>query len=179
MFDHNQHLHITRNLVPSIQSCRLITPCLSKQDHYRQDTFAKHCSQFNERLPMIAGSVYTKVLPVKTLAAHSNSTTAGPDTKSTAHVLGKFDAIWHYIYSLNVVPEPIDVADTFTPSLLLHLSADQAPATAIGADDQRLSPYLPLHPVPYQHRQRGRWSRESMNRYLAHCLTSWRMRTLL
>ena len=31
-------------------------------------------------------------------------------------------------------------------SLFLHLSADEAPAKVIGADDQRLSSYLPLHP---------------------------------
>ena len=92
--------------------------------------------------------LYTpKVLPdkVKTLAAHLHSTKAGLDTKLTAHVPGKL--MQHGdIHSLSVVPEPIDEADTSTLSLFLHLSADEAPATAIGADDQRLSPYLPLHP---------------------------------
>ena len=87
-----------------------------------------------------------QILPdnVKTLAAHFNSTKAGPDTKLTVHFLGKLTQ-HSDTYSLNVVPEPIDVADTFTLSLFLHLSAEEAPATAIGADDQCLSPCLPLH----------------------------------
>ena len=95
---------------------------------------------------MIAGSVHTNVLPddVKTFAAHLNPTKAGPDAKLTAHVHGK--SMQHSdIYSLNVVPGPIDEADTFTPSVFLHPSADEAPATATGADDQCLPPCLPLH----------------------------------
>ena len=89
MFDQNQHLHITHNSVLSIQILRLITPRLSKQDHYRQDTFAKRRFRSNERLPMVAGSAHPKVFPenVETLAAHLKSTKAGPDTKLTAHVL--------------------------------------------------------------------------------------------
>ena len=94
---------------------------------------------------MVAGFAHTKVLPddVKILAAHLNSTKAVPDT--SAHVLGK--STQHCdVYSLNVVPEPIDVADIFSLSVFLQLSADEAPARVIGADDQRLSPCLLLHP---------------------------------
>ena len=88
---------------------------------------------------MVAGSVHTKVLPdnVKTLAAHLHSTKAGPDTKLRAHVPGTLTR-HSDIYSLSIVPEPIDIADTFTQSLFLHLSTDEAPATAVGADDQCL-----------------------------------------
>ena len=71
---------------------------------------------------MVAGSVRPKVFPenVKTLAAHLKSTKAGPDTKLTAHILWKSTQHGD-IYSLNVVPEPIHVADMFTLSVFLHL----------------------------------------------------------
>ena len=79
MLDQNQHLHVTRTPVPSIQISSLITPCFSKQDQYRQNTFANHHSRSNEHLPMVAGSVHTELLPddVKNLAAYLNSTKPG------------------------------------------------------------------------------------------------------